>query len=234
MIDPASLTTSKVNRAGRTLRHYLRDAVGSEDLIREAAEILIAFRSTHQRPLTTANTGLRSMVKTVGCQDPEVSQRLKRIPTILDKLVREPTLSLASMQDLGGCRAVLSNIDEINLVRARIERYRPVVSISDYITIPRSSGYRGVHIIVMYSGRKIEIQLRTQVMHQWAVTVEQLAPVVGNVKTGRGPAEVQKFMEVASRAMALDEQGYVVGVELMREWSAAQKAAGPYLTGGRS
>ncbi len=44
--------------------------------------------------------GLRSMVRTERCQI-EVSQRLKRVPTIIDKLLREPTMQLANMQDIG-------------------------------------------------------------------------------------------------------------------------------------
>jgi len=47
--------------------------------------------------------GLRSVVGTEGCTV-EVTQRLKRVPTIVDKLRREPTMQLASMQDIGGCR----------------------------------------------------------------------------------------------------------------------------------
>ena len=40
----------------------------------------------------------------------QVSQRMKRVPTIIDKLLREPTLLLSRMQDIGGCRAMLPTL----------------------------------------------------------------------------------------------------------------------------
>lgn len=70
------------------------------------------------------------------------------------------------MQDIGGCRAVLASIDEVRRVEARLRKSRPPVGYSDYVTTPRSSGYRGVHLVVVYDGRRIEVQLRTLVMHE--------------------------------------------------------------------
>jgi hypothetical protein len=42
-----------------------------------------------------------------------VAQRLKRLPTILDKLTRIPTMSVTTMHDLGGCRVVFETVDEV-------------------------------------------------------------------------------------------------------------------------
>lgn len=235
MIDAALLTDSRVNRAGKTLRYYVRDSVGTHEKAQEALDVLIAFRALHQRPLTSANMGLRSMVKTTGCIEPEVTQRLKRIPTVLNKLTREPTLALAKMQDLGGCRAVLQSPAEVYRVRDRLVSRGRVEGVSDYIASPRASGYRGVHVIVLYHGRKIEVQLRTQIMHQWAVTVEALSGVLGrDVKSGSGPEAVQKLMETISRAMALEEHGGVVDDVLLEELRVARVAATPYLVGGKA
>lgn len=54
--------------------------------------------------------GLRSCLTTEGLEL-DVSQRLKRLPTIEDKLRRLPRMDLSSMQDIGGCRAVLDTQD---------------------------------------------------------------------------------------------------------------------------
>ncbi len=78
-----------------------------------AISTLLAFRAAHQYPLGKATIGLRSVVRTEQCSCVEVSQRLKRAPTIVDKLAREQTLSLERMQDVGGCRAVLGSIDQL-------------------------------------------------------------------------------------------------------------------------
>lgn len=180
----------------------------------DAYEVLVAYRASHAYPLVTANNGLRSMIRTEHCQV-EVSQRLKRVPTILEKLVREPTLPLSSMQDIGGCRAILNSVDEVRRVEQRIPRNRPPVGYSDYISTPRSSGYRGVHIVVDCAGRRIEIQLRTRVMHDWAITVERLSwRTRHNLKTD-GDHPVQRRLAVISRAMAIEEEGGVVPDEIL-------------------
>ncbi len=96
------LTKSQVNKAGKALRVW---STGSwAPLTPEASqglEVLQRWRAAHQYPLIKANNGLRSVVRTEGCQV-EVSQRLKSIPTIVDKLVRQPTMQLSTMQDIGG------------------------------------------------------------------------------------------------------------------------------------
>lgn len=158
----SDLTTSQVDRAGKVLRRALRGDEVDWSKIESALETLSAFRALHQRPLTTANMGLRSMVKTERCVKPEVSQRLKRVPTIIDKLRRHPTMALSRLQDLGGCRAVLSSVGEIARVQERLTAAGRVVDTYDYIAHPKPDGYRGVHVVVLYHGRQIEVQLRTQ------------------------------------------------------------------------
>lgn len=95
------LSKSQVRNAGRTLRRYMRSEDISDDELERAITVIQQYRAAHQIPLTKANNGLRSMVRTEGCQV-EVSQRLKRFRTILDKLVRLPNLPLSTMQDIGG------------------------------------------------------------------------------------------------------------------------------------
>jgi ppGpp synthetase/RelA/SpoT-type nucleotidyltranferase len=63
--------------------------------------VLVAYRAAHQYPLVKATNSLRMAVRAEGCRI-EVSQRLKRMNTILDKLRREPEMDLSRMQDFGG------------------------------------------------------------------------------------------------------------------------------------
>ncbi len=160
------LSKSQVNKAGRVLRKAFGESSTLDERVPWALDVLVAWRAAHQYPLTKSNNGLRSMVRTEGCQV-EVSQRLKRVPTIIDKLERHPTMQLATMQDIAGCRAVLASIQELHRVQRRLSKNRPPVHVDDYISQPRASGYRGVHVMVQYDGRTIEVQLRTQVMHSW-------------------------------------------------------------------
>jgi (p)ppGpp synthase/HD superfamily hydrolase len=43
-----------------------------------------------------------------------VAQRPKRSSSIINKLVREPDMKLSQMQDLGGCRTILSTVLAVN------------------------------------------------------------------------------------------------------------------------
>jgi putative GTP pyrophosphokinase len=231
-VHGAELTPSKVKKAGSTMRRYLRsdERVTDTDAF-EAIEVIRAFRALHQKPLVTANNGLRSMVRTCG-YEVKVTQRLKRMLTILDKLIREPTLPLHRMQDIGGVRAVLASIEEVRRVEARIKRNRELVGYYDYVKEPRSSGYRGVHLIVEYGGRQIEIQLRTHIMHEWAITVERLSSRLGTNLKGDGEHAVQALMSAISMAMALEETGDIVDSSLLSHLDELRSSAAPYLGRG--
>ena len=230
------LSKAQVRKAGQTLRRFMRSGqtLSAEEAVKFEKAIVVVqqFRAAHQHPLVTANNGLRSMVRTAGCEV-EVSQRLKRLNTILDKLVREPNLPLSSMQDIGGVRAVLNSIDEVRRVEARLKHNRPVLGYRDYISDPRRSGYRGVHVIVGYDGRQIEVQLRTRVMHDWAIAVERLSSRVGENLKGDGDHAVQAFLAAASEVMALEEHGRIVDSSTIAEMNRLRAIAEPYLRGGR-
>ncbi len=49
---------------------------------------------------------------------------MKRVATIIDKLLRESTLLLSRMQDIGGCRAILPTlVTEVDRQRTIMARY---------------------------------------------------------------------------------------------------------------
>jgi ppGpp synthetase/RelA/SpoT-type nucleotidyltranferase len=235
-IQRPALTKSQVNKAGKILRRAGRGQPVDPILYEGALQVLFDYRAVHRLPLTKATMGLRSMVATEGCSV-EVSQRLKRVPTILDKLQREPTMQLANMQDIAGCRGVLADTAEVRRVQRRLSRNRPPIRVNDYIEHPRATGYRGVHAIVQYDERTIEVQLRTAVMHDWAIAVERLAGRMGpgaeDLKSGLGPREIVELMEAISEAMALEEAGQEVDSSLVDRIDRLRPLALPYLRGPR-
>ena len=86
------------------------------------------FRACHAAPLTRVGAGLRyyvekySSVKLDG--RPVVAQRLKRMRTIADKLLREPGMKLSRMYDIGGCRALFATVGEMEALIANLESQR--------------------------------------------------------------------------------------------------------------
>ena len=99
--DDVPYSNRRIDRAGKLLRASLVGEVpalsGYE--LEEAAAVIEGFRAAHNVPLLAARMGLRSCIDTEGVPAVEITQRLKRTPTIVDKLRRLPTMTLSRMQD---------------------------------------------------------------------------------------------------------------------------------------
>lgn len=136
------------------------------------------------------------------------------------------------MQDIGGCRAVVGSIEDLRRLEDRVRNGRlPVLGYSDYIETPRLSGYRGVHVIVEYEGRAIEIQLRTHTMHAWALAAERYSQDVGLNLKQDGDHPVQLFLRAASDILALQEVGAPVPAAMLQTHAERRLDAQPYLRG---
>jgi putative GTP pyrophosphokinase len=116
MLGHMSTQPSKeaVNRAGRrlasvltTLREDDREKVAqleaeNTDEVDDAFALVDWWRSQHAKPLTSVGANLRHYVKPHGHRGHIlVTQRLKRLPTVIDKLLREPHMKLTQMADIG-------------------------------------------------------------------------------------------------------------------------------------
>lgn len=99
---------NSVRKAGSTIRRYARGE-SSADEFHAALEVVSDYRATFSAPLVKVNNGLRGFLRTLGIHA-EVTQRLKRMDTIVEKISeRETGLSLDRMGDIGGCRVVLKD-----------------------------------------------------------------------------------------------------------------------------
>lgn len=147
----------------------------------EAVEIIDNWRSAHNYPLNIFQDGLRKRAKSI-YKECIVAQRIKRLSSIVAKLVRFRTMRLSMMQDIGGCRAVMSTVKQVERLvydYKHSDIKHKLHQEDDYITNPKPSGYRGVHLVYRYTGRKvqynglkIEIQIRSDIQHAWATAVE--------------------------------------------------------------
>lgn len=230
-----------INRAGRLVADLLVDwrlpesqrtglyATTPNREIQDAFDLIDWWRSLHAKPLTSVSANLRHYVKAHG--HILVTQRLKRFPTVVDKLLREPRMKLSQMADIGGCRALLPDQAAAYDVAKRLRKNWDITRTRDYVAEPKSSGYRAVHLIVRRKGRLIEVQLRTPIQDAWANQVEEDSRRVGrDFKGGRGQSEVHEYYVVVSELLALREQGTEPDDELRQRLLRTYQAAQPFLT----
>ena len=206
-----TLTKREIDKAGRVLIAGLEDF----DTWFAAVEMVNEWRTQHRLPLQTFRTNLSKRVGKRGL----VAQRLKRLHSIMSKLERLDWLSLSQMQDIGGCRAVVGNADEAldlasDLTASHIRH--ELVRSKNYVTLPRPTGYRGVHLVYSYrtdrasrkslEGLNIEIQIRSVRQHQWATAVETVGAFTGDdLKSGVGDERWLRFFALMSTVIANQE-----------------------------
>lgn len=163
-----------------------------------------------------------------------VSQRLKREPQIINKLVRQPGMLLARIEDIGGCRAVLPSPDAVAGVEQRIRKRWEVKRYRDYVDEPKVGGYRAVHLVTERDGMRIEVQLRTKGQQEWADTVESFAGHYDlPLKDESGPAVVLDFFKRAGEGIYCDEylvpvpdgfaDRYREAAQAVRDWMQTNK-----------
>lgn len=137
-----------------------------------------------------------------------IAQRLKRLPRIVEKLVRKPRMRMSQMQDVGGCRAVLPDQRAVSSVLTGLRRNWDIITVDDYVTNPKASGYRGVHVIVRRDDILIEVQLRTTGQQDWADDVERVDGIASyGLKDDEGPENVLEYFRLLSRVIAASENG---------------------------
>ncbi len=207
---------AEVDRAGRLLA---QNGVTADPLvIGHALDVLNNRRSSHGFPLNTLQMALRKRSASI-CEAPIVAQRLKRVPSIIHKLKRFPTMRLSRMQDLGGARAVLptmANVDTLRDVYLQRRTRHKLVGERDYVRQPKESGYRSIHLVYRYhsdrhescNGLQIELQLRTRLQHAWATAVETVGTFLGqSLKASQGREDWLRFFKLIGSGFALAEGG---------------------------
>jgi ppGpp synthetase/RelA/SpoT-type nucleotidyltranferase len=204
----------EINQAGRMLVDI---ADIDYDDYEWALRVINNHRSSHSYPLNTFTVTLRNYARSVDTNS-LVAQRIKRLTSIHLKLLRFQTMRLVQMQDLGGCRAVVGNINDVRKLKTRYDASgikHERLAVDDYITSPQASGYRGIHLIYRYNsdktreynGLKLEVQLRSRFQHAWATAVETVGTFVRQaLKSSMGEADWLRFFQLMGTAVAMRER----------------------------
>jgi ppGpp synthetase/RelA/SpoT-type nucleotidyltranferase len=203
----------RVTRAG--------DAIRSGTATADDIAVIEEWRAAHRGVLNTFQAILRTRTKG---QKITVAQRHKRRNTIFNKLQRLPSMQLARMDDVAGCRLIFKNVKELDEFRAKFHKARFNHKLRNdpekynYINTPKSTGYRGIHDIYEYNVRSeagkdlaglyIEIQYRTLVQHAWATAVEVIGFITeSQPKFQKGDNRYGTAMALASEILARAHEG---------------------------
>lgn len=172
-------------------------------------QILSSWRAHHASPLDYVTKQVSTKAKGI---DPRaiVAKRLKRTSSIIKKLKILKNSRLSAMQDIGGCRAILSDKKQVEKLTASLLSDNRYAIRDDYIKSPKPNGYRSVHIINKsdhpYGSPSvpIEIQLRTAIQHSWATAVEIIDLFTNQeLKSSiKGQRDWKRFFDLASKELA--------------------------------
>lgn len=186
-----------VRRAGEVIASNLSWTRDTEPEIRGAFQIVNNWREAHAYPMRSLRGSLRWYMHAQDINGVAVG-RLKRMPAIRRKLKRIG-LKLNQIQDLGGCRAIVPSVEDVRSLVASMNNCRHELRHQDpYIEKPKASGYRSHHMIFnfcgrgdrkIYDGKRVEIQIRTQLQHSWATAVESVGLFMGEYLKGSQGSE---------------------------------------------
>jgi ppGpp synthetase/RelA/SpoT-type nucleotidyltranferase len=232
MSQLTEISKSKVNHAAMIL---CEDNKYSQEEIDSALEIVSYWKRMHSYPMSIFIKRLKRTSEKID-KKALSTQRLKRVSSILAKLKRKyddnkPTMKLTQMQDIAGCRVILS---DISLTKELYEKYylkgdlkHKLINIKDYITYPKSDGYRSIHLVYRYNSDKgkskyndllVEIQIRSKLQHLWATAVETVDFFTRqSIKSNQGDENWKSFFKLVSSAFAKFEKTPVISENFENE-----------------
>jgi len=155
-----------------------------------------------------------------------IESRLKEPRSIFDKMQRIGIpFTLEGMQaglsDIAGVRVICNYIDDAEKIAELLLRQDDVelVKKSDYIRVPKESGYRSLHLVVsvpVYLSERtervpVEIQIRTIAMDCWASLEHHLA----YKSDGVIPEDLRYRLRICAMAIAeVDEEMQAIKKEI--------------------
>ena len=135
------------------------------DRYKEIAKLLSEKRSERESYIQRVQDKLNESLADASIEG-EVSGRVKHIYSIYRKM-KLKGLSFDQLYDIRALRVLVNNPSDCYHVLGLVHglwRYIPE-QFDDYITNPKSNGYRSLHTAVIAENKSLEVQIRTHEMH---------------------------------------------------------------------
>lgn len=203
------VTKQQVRKAGENIRNNIATL--------KDYEIISNWRSIHISIMTSMVNSINKKLKKHKLKALIVARRLKRLNSIEIKLKRFSSMNLDRMQDIAGVRIVFKTMEQVNEFKTIMDdtylkgnRKFKLEKTSNYIEQPKSDGYRSIHQIFEYkdgSKKCLELQIRTQLQHNWATAVEVLGmKTKSKIKQGEGEEHYKEFFKLCSALFSIIEK----------------------------
>ena len=215
-----TISKTKIDKAGIILTKDIESTENIQEYL-ELEQVFDEYRKAHLQPLTQTTLELQSWLGNYNTSY-YIAQRLKRKPQIIRKLIRL-SVRVTQLQDIGGCRIIVETNKEVDRLHGYIQEKLSqqndleLVRETDYRSKGRDdTGYRALHLILNRSGYKLELQIRSQIQHYWAESIERTSVVYGyHLKEKEGdPTVIQYFKKLSDN---------FAEIEAKREPTAIQK-----------
>lgn len=201
-----------LNRCGEIMLSSKR-----QQEVDDAHKTINEWRTDHVQPLELLKNEIASLLTSNNISPILISQRLKRLSSIQNKLDLNPQMGLGGMQDIGGIRIVLDDMDTLVAVFNLLDKCNlgdfEYQRTTNYVDTPKSSGYRSIHFVYkykskdsIYNGLRFELQIRTKLQHTWATALETV-DIHSNtpLKAGYGDDDWLDFFKLVSSLFAFKE-----------------------------
>lgn len=202
-----------VVRAGKALEGKLIWSSETREEVLWTFHVANNWLASHALPMAQMRAELQGRMRAVRAKG-LTAARLKQMQSIRAKLTRISS-NLRQLQDLGGCRAVVLNIDEVRRLVSSIKKNskHELKREDAYMEEPRESGYRSHHLIYKYvpkyaseetyRGRLIELQIRSRLQHSWSTAVEAVGMFLQQkIKASEGNPDWLRLFELMAFEIA--------------------------------
>ncbi len=206
------------------------------------AEEVSNYSEREQESISGATAQLESALKDAGF-DVSVTGRVKHIFSLHNKLKRKGTSDISSIYDVYALRVIVPDQgDDVShlysLLGAVHNNWTPLPNrFKDYVAVPKPNGYRSLHtaVIGLIENHKkpVEIQLRTESMHQQAEY--GVAAHWWYKESGKVPAKVaqHEFQKTLNQHRVFSKLNKMLDADpefrqrverLIKDWSIMDKA----------